>query len=105
MKIPKRIKVSSHTIKIRRLKKIKEPAMITSYGYADLANNEIVLCKEYNGKPLPESMQSEVLLHELLHVISALYGIPLVEGKVNQLAAILLQVIRFNKLNFLSEEL
>ena len=105
MKIPKSIKVSSHKIKIRRLKKITEPTMLTSYGYADLANHEIVLCKEYNGNPISESMQAEVFLHEVLHVISALYGIPLIEGKVNQLAATTLQVIRTNKLDFLSEEI
>jgi len=101
MKIPKQIKVSSHKVRIKRLKKIKEPSMMTAMGYADLANNEIVLCREYSDSPVPESMQAEVFLHEILHIISNLYGIVLPEGKVNQLAAALLQVIRDNKLNFL----
>ena len=103
MKIPTSIKVNSHKVKIRRFKNIKEPAMLEAMGYADLPNNEIVLRKEYAGKTLKESTQTEVFLHEMLHFISHLYGIPLLECKVNQLAGALLQVIRDNKINFLDE--
>lgn len=102
MKIPRSIKISSHRIKIRQVKKIKETAMQGCLGYADLTRNEIYLrTHDDKGEPLPESMIAECLLHEILHHISNLHGIPQPEKNVNQLAAAIVHVIRANKLNFL----
>lgn len=105
MKIPKTIKISSHKIKIRQVKKIREATMQGCLGYADLTRNEICLrTHDTTSSLLPESTRAECFLHEILHHISNLYGIPIPEGKVNQLAATLLQVLRMNKLDFLGKE-
>lgn len=99
MRIPKKIKIASHDIKIRRKKKSDDSLL--AFGYADLAHNEIVLFREFGGKPLEESTVTETFLHEIIHQVAQLYGISLKEREVNQLAAGLLQVIRGNKINFL----
>jgi hypothetical protein len=74
--------------------------MENSLGYADLNHNEIVLRKEYEGKPLEESMRAEVFLHETIHMIGQIYGIPLNEKTVRQTSGALFQVIRDNNLHF-----
>ena len=99
MKIPKKIKIASHEIKIRRQKKSDDATL--AFGYADLAHNEIVIFREFGGKLLEESTVAETFLHEILHQVAQLYGINLKEREINQIAAGLLQVIRDNKINFL----
>ena len=73
MKIPRTLKICGHVVKVRIVKTIKGP-MAGNLGYADLNHNEIVLCKEYEGKPLEESMRAEVFLHETIHMIGQITG-------------------------------
>lgn len=101
MKIPRTLKICGHVVKVRIVKTIKGP-MAGNLGYADLNHNEIVLCKEYEGKPLEESMRAEVFLHETIHMIGQIYGIPLNEKTVRQSSGALFQVIRDNKLDFVN---
>lgn len=103
MKIKKLIKIAAHKVRIRLLKNITLKGFENALGYADLYHDEIVIRKEFGGKPLPEPTKAEVFMHEILHMLAQLYGIKIKEQEVNQLAAGLLQVIRDNKLNFLDE--
>jgi hypothetical protein len=100
MKIPRTLKICGHVVKVRIVKNIKGQ-MAGSLGYADLNHNEIVLRKEYEGKPLEESMRAEVFLHETIHMIGQIYGIPLNEKTVRQTSGALFQVIRDNRLDFI----
>jgi len=103
MKIPRSLKICGHVVKVRIVKTIKG-AMAGNLGYADLNHNEIVLCKEYEGKPLEESMRAEVFLHETIHMIGQIYGIPLNEKTVRQTSGALFQVIRDNRLDFIKTD-
>jgi len=103
MRIPRSLKICGHVVKVRIVKTIKG-VMAGNLGYADLNHNEIVLSKEYEGKPLEESMRAEVFLHETIHMIGQIYGIPLNEKTVRQTSGALFQVIRDNKLKFEDRE-
>jgi uncharacterized protein YpuA (DUF1002 family) len=103
MKIPRSVKISSHRIKVKIRKKVTGE-MADTFGFANLTHNEIVLRSHLGGKPVPESVKAETFLHEIIHHVSSNYGISLTEKEVQQLGTTLLQVIRNNKLNFLSTE-
>jgi hypothetical protein len=101
MKIPRKIKIASHKVTIKKVKNITGPLQ-DSLGYADLTQNRIVLRQYFNGLPLKESTKTEAFLHEVIHEICELYGITWTEKLVRQISAALLQVIRDNKIDLLN---
>jgi hypothetical protein len=49
-------------------------------------------------------MRAEVFLHETIHMIGQIYGIPLNEKTVRQTSGALFQVIRDNRLDFIKTD-
>jgi hypothetical protein len=101
MRIPRKIKIASHKVTIKKVKNITGP-LSDSLGYADLTQNTIVLRSHFNGLPLGESTKAEVFLHEVIHQMFELYGLPWNEKLVRQISCALLQVIRDNKIDLLN---
>jgi predicted SprT family Zn-dependent metalloprotease len=96
MKIPKKVKICGHNIKIVKKGKLYDDDKTRCWGFAYLHSNKIELATD----DLPESRIAETFLHEILHVIYNLNGIKVTEQENNLIALHLFQVIRENKLRF-----
>lgn len=100
MKIPRRIKVGTHWVKLRHVKKLPD-----AIGYVEVSTNTIWIAKNNpSGSPVPESMQAETLLHEVMHYLSIQAGYGIQEAKCTAFASGLIGVIRENRLDFLNVE-
>lgn len=102
MKIPRKIRVAGHLIIIKKLKTFKKSPNILGLAY--MPGNKIEISNTFGGSEIPEATKAEVFLHEILHQISDKYSIDLREKQVSQLAGGLFQVIRDNKLDFVSTQ-
>jgi hypothetical protein len=106
MKIPRRIKVAGHWIKIVQAKKCTFKILPTKIqlGESDNLDNTITLRLKFAGDNISESNIAETFLHEIIHVIDHKFNLGLKEDSVYKLSQGLFAVIRDNKINFLSEE-
>ena len=98
MKIPAKLKIGVHEVKVKRVQKIEGGALIAQ---VHVAMNTINVARQIIGSAmLPESMIAEGLLHEIIHYILLQNGYGVAEKMVASLAAGLFQVIRENNLDF-----
>jgi len=95
MKIPSKIKISGHDIKIVKKKNLFSDGERV-WGLAYLHLNKIELATDL----LPESKIAETFIHEVLHIICAIHGISITEKENQAIALSLFQVLRDNKLKF-----
>lgn len=104
MKIPKKIKVGGHEIKVLCPYEFRERCDIN--GSYDKAMGEIRICKvDGGGNPRIDSEIAVTLLHEILHACDYVSGHRMFEGqdgenKIEGLSEVLYQVLRDNKLKF-----
>jgi len=101
MKIPDKIKIGAHTIKVNVHDCIDDS---TNIGEVQVATNTIALARKTpDGGIIPESMRTETLLHEILHYISIQAGYGIQEGKCTAYASSLLGVLRDNNIDLLDK--
>lgn len=67
--IPKSFKIFAHTIKIKKVKKLKDENNEDLLGEADLANNRIKLLDNDKITPVQESQKEQVFFHEFAHIM------------------------------------
>jgi len=99
MKIPKRVKIAGHNIRIRHRKILKLHGD-ECYGLTWNAANLIELAEKTKQGRVPKSRKEETLLHEIIHTIADKYGLDMGEKIVKRLAGALYQTLRDNKLDF-----
>lgn len=97
MKFPKEIYINSHAITVTivdnlpdRIAEIDPAGLVIKIGITCGLDNVVV----------PESMQAEGFLHELIHFITISNGYGVQEKLVSCIAHNLLGIIRLNKLDF-----
>jgi hypothetical protein len=106
MKIPRKIKILAHPVKVRCYDEILEhPDGDPCWGLAHKMSDKISICiafSEQNGArvELSEASIADTFLHEIIHHIDSKLDLDLKENQVAGLACGLLQVIRDNKLDF-----
>lgn len=97
MKIPKKLKVGSHTYTVTIAKGDGELSEPKYWGKTDYKNCSINLKSE-----IPKSKQEETFIHEILHICFDQAGIerpePEEEYLVNSIANQLYQILKQNKL-------
>lgn len=99
MKIPKRLKVGAHVVRVKFRDHVTYEGEEVC-GLSQSAFDKIDLAKRYQGKRVPEGSLADTFLHEVIHVASSHFGIGLKEDQVTGLAGALLHVIRDNNLDF-----
>lgn len=102
MKIPLSIKIGAHDVSVERPDSNEDIGEKNGEDLGDtlVAQNRIRVCSKYDGNDVPESMQAEIFLHEIIHYILFQAGYGTCEGEVCAAAGGLLQVIRDNNLDF-----
>jgi hypothetical protein len=100
MKIPKRIRVGGHWIKVVGVPGIVKLHGKTLLGMADYTHKEILLAGKYKRRKLLPGVQAEVLLHEIIHHIDNMHGGGLTEKQVGWVSGALYAVLKDNKLRF-----
>lgn len=107
MKIPKKIKILGHPIKVTCFgDTLEHPDGSECWGLAHKMTDQISLCTaftEVNGDfvELSEMNIAETFLHEIIHHVEYKQGLELKEHQITALACGILQVIRDNKLDFM----
>lgn len=97
MKIPKKLKIGGHWVKILQVDKL--PAEIADCGMSQVATNKIWIARKMeDGEKIPEDVQLEVLLHEVTHHILMQAGYGTKEGIVTAIGAGFYQVLHDNKI-------
>ena len=99
MKIPKKIKIGPHWVKVR-FKKTLHLNGTPALGISDQDHLTIDLVKEYNGKPIPESKLWANFFHEVFHHLLWVTPFDLEEEQVLLLGDLLFQVLHDNDLGF-----
>jgi len=72
MKIPKKIKLLNQIIEVKYDNDYCDAHGVL--GQADSNHNLIVICSRYEGKSVPIEKQSQILCHELCHIILSMIG-------------------------------
>ncbi|MBP8084504.1 MAG: hypothetical protein KAZ87_15000 [Spirochaetes bacterium] len=88
MKIPKKIKIGGHAIKITFSSDIELAGAMGGYKYA---SQSICISKE-----ISKSQQEETLIHEIVEAINGIYEFNLTHDKIQILGAVLHQIIKDN---------
>ncbi len=105
MKIPRKLKIDSHRITVRKAKAIRNVGEGDDkgkkyLGLCDLNHGIILLSTHFGGVKLPRHKRESTFFHEILHYVSSQRGIKLKENQVQSLAYGLIAVIRDNGLDF-----
>lgn len=106
MKIPKKIKILGHGIKVRCYQDVlQHPDGSACYGLAYKMSDAISICTAFcedDGEQveISETSIADTFLHEIIHHIEYKLGLELKEHQITALACGLLQVIRDNNLDF-----
>ena len=95
MRIPRKIKIGHHVVKVKFLKECVDEKGKPADGMASPEKNEILI-----QKGLQKNRRAEVFLHEALHIISGIYDVGLSERQVVLLANFIISLIKTNKLDF-----
>lgn len=90
MKIPNKIKIGGHIIKIDISKELKD-----LNGQADTSTNTIRICKL-----LPQSQKESTLIHEIFHFLNTTFDGPdsITHALIDSLSEQLYQVLSDNKM-------
>jgi len=67
--IPKSFKIFAHTIKVKKVKKLKNEDGEVLLGEADLDNNTIKLLDNDKDFPVEDSQKERVFYHEFAHIM------------------------------------
>lgn len=67
--IPKSFKIFAHTIKIKKVKSLKDENKEDLLGEADLINNIIKLVDNEKSFPMENSQKEQVFFHEFAHIM------------------------------------
>lgn len=97
MKVPKILKICGHDIEVETSKGDLTLEGGEIWGYYDDDKHLIKIAPN-----MVSTRKMEVVLHEVIHAISAIHCLGLTEKQVKILGVEILAVIRNNKLNFLS---
>lgn len=92
MNIPSAIKIGGHSIKVE----IHPQMQMSGYEGRAFISDQVI----YVNGNLPESGQSETLIHEIIEFIDSLYELKLEHEKITTISEALFQVLRDNDLNF-----
>ncbi len=99
MKIPKRIKIGGHWVKVKYPYVFKDS--LDNVGQTDYTERFILVASMYKGTALCESEIAETFFHEILHQVVSIYSGDQLEEKVHaQISQGLFQVLRDNDLDF-----
>ena len=99
MKIPNKLKIGGHIVKVLKDYKFIERSDIV--GQAIYCQNEIRLCSQTEMGPIAEGVVAANFLHEIFHHVCERYnGEQLPEEVVVRVSEGLFQVLRDNKLRF-----
>lgn len=105
MKIPKKLNILGHPILVYRSNDALElDECDRAMGLAHLLSNKIGVCHRVDGEDVSESMVAETFMHEIFHHVGSKLGLELEEAQIAGMACGVLQVIRDNKIDFLSRE-
>lgn len=94
MKLPRRLDVSGHTIKIVYKKKMYDRHRVEYFGAWEPARNTI-----YITYGLPPDRKKEVFLHELLHAIADIKRCNLSETATGDLSLELAAILKRHKID------
>ncbi len=101
MKIPKRIKVAGHVIRVKFVTRLKSNAGKEEfYGKSSHNRNEVIIARKNFNDRLAEEHIASTFLHEVIHQVDNKYNVKLSEKQTTNLEIGLFQVLRDNKLNF-----
>jgi hypothetical protein len=99
MKIPKKIKIAGHEIKIVFKDRLESDG-VACIGLAYQGQDRIELARTIDGVPLSDDQLGCTFLHEVLHIITTLHNIGLNEKRVSQLELGLYQFLHDNRIQF-----
>lgn len=97
MKIPKRLKIGIHRVRVDFVDLIDAPTEegVACFGMAYTGSNLIELKTKQN-----EKKEAEHFLHELTHFVDSFAGLGLTENQVRGISTVLFMIIRDNHLDF-----